>query len=192
LPYLPILDVVAYRINYRDSLRSLRLVGVADTLDDARAMRDTVTAAIPQAADRIVIAEDPLLGVASRVVQPPHSLDTAAGLSVLYLGGTLSPDRNWQSRAIAALRSEAVVIANPRRERPVTGDDEALAEIAWRRRHLWRADIGLFWFEGDPVPITLLELGTQLGNPIPMAVGVSPDFACRTRYAPTWATPCLT
>ena len=72
-----------------------------------------------------------------------------------------------------------MVIANPRRERPVSDDDEAPAEIACRRRHLWRADIGLFWFEGDPDPITLLELGTQLGNPIPMAVGVSPDFACR-------------
>jgi len=25
-----------------------------------------------------------------------------------------------------------------------------LAEIAWRARHLWRPDVGLFWFVGDP------------------------------------------
>ena len=37
-----------------------------------------------------------------------------------------------------------------------------LAEIAWRARHLWRPDVGLFWFVGDPDPISLLEFGAQL------------------------------
>jgi hypothetical protein len=56
--------------------------------------------------------------------------------------------------AIAALSGELVVIANPRCERPAAGDDEIVTQTAWRRRHLWRADIGLFWFEGaNPHPM---------------------------------------
>jgi len=46
---------------------------------------------------------------------------------------------------------------------------------------LWQADIGLFWFEGPARdPMTMVEIGTVLGNPMPVAVGMSPDFACRT------------
>ncbi len=92
------MEGVAYRISYLDASWSPRLVAVAETLADAHAVAGQVTMAVPQAADRMVIAEDPLLGMASRVVQPPQSLDATLGLPVLYVGGTISPNRNWRAR----------------------------------------------------------------------------------------------
>src|SRR5437762_1695652 len=137
------METVAYRISYLDASSSPRLVAVAETLTDARAVAGLVTTAIPQTVDRMVIAEDPLLGLVSRVIQPPQSLDVTLGLPVLYLGGTILPDRNWQAHAIRTLSAEPVVIANPRRELPAAGDGGQSVQIAWQRRHLWQADIGL-------------------------------------------------
>jgi Nucleoside 2-deoxyribosyltransferase like len=178
---MPSIGVMAYRISYLDTLRLPRLLAVADTTDNAHAVGDQVTAALPESAGRLVITEDPLLGLASQVVQPPQSMDATAGLSVLYLGGTITPASNWQAVAIAGLRAELVVIANPRRERPPTSGDEVLVQIAWQRRHLWRADIALFWFEEtDTGQMSLFEFATQLGDPLPMAVGAAPGFTHRT------------
>jgi len=172
---------MAYRISYLDSSQARQLVAVAETLDEGQAVARQVRTAVPQAANRLVIAEDPLLGVGFRVVQSPQNLDTAAGLSVVYLGGTIWSDSNWQARAIRILSEERCVIVNPRRERPPIDDNDLLDQLAWQRRHLWRCDVALFWFDGSASdPMGMLEFGTELGNPTPFAVGVSPDFPLRT------------
>ncbi|MDG4793628.1 nucleoside 2-deoxyribosyltransferase domain-containing protein [Micromonospora sp. WMMD1082] len=168
---------MAYRINYLDSAQSPQLIAVAETLADAHSAMRYVGTSLPEQADRLQIAEDPLLGTDTRVVQPPESLDTPGGLSVLYLGGTISPDRNWQAEAVTALIAHPVVITNPRREQPTSSDDEVLVQVAWQRRHLWRCDMAMFWFEGsDADPSALVELGTQIANPVPLAVGISPEY----------------
>ena len=109
---------MAYRVDYVDSSRSPQLIAVAETLADAQSAARYVGTSQPKLADRLQVAEDPLLGVVPRVVQPPESLDSPGGLPVIYLGGTIAPDINWQAEAIAALATHPVVIANPRREQP--------------------------------------------------------------------------
>jgi hypothetical protein len=168
---------MAYRINYVDSSLSPQLIAVAETLADAQSAARYVGTSLPELADRLQVAEDPLLGVAPRVVQPPDSLDSPGGLPVIYLGGTIAPDINWQAEAIAALATHPVVIANPRREQPTATDAEVVVQMAWRHRHLWRCDIAVFWFAGsDADPAGLVELGTQIANPVPLAVGIAPEY----------------
>jgi hypothetical protein len=168
---------MAYRINYVDSARSPQLIAVAETLADAHSTARFVGTSQPELADRLQVAEDPLLGVAPRVVQPPDSLDSPGGLPVIYLGGTIAADINWQAEAIAALATHPVVIANPRREQPIATDAEIAVQMAWRYRHLWRCDIAVFWFAGsDADPVGLVELGTQIANPVPLAVGIAPEY----------------
>ena len=171
-----------YRVSYRDASGTARLVAVAETLGEANTVLTEIGAVVPDALGCMVIADDPLAGSTCRVVQPPDSLDATMGLSVLYLGGTTAARRNWQAEATRSLLAERVVIANPRREHPSTGDGDTLVQIAWQRRHLWRADIAVFWFEGDQIePISMIELGTLLSSPVPMAIGVSPSFPWRTQ-----------
>lgn len=168
---------MAYRINYVDSCQSPQLIAVAETLADAQGAARYVGTSLPELADRLQVAEDPLLGVAPRVVQPPDSLDSPGGLPVIYLGGTVTPDINWQAEAIATLATHPVVIANPRREQPIATDAEVVVQMAWRHRHLWRCDIAVFWFAGsDTDPAGLVELGTQIANPVPLAVGMAPEY----------------
>jgi hypothetical protein len=171
-----------YRVSYRDAGGTARLVAVAATLDEAHAVLTQIEAVLPDAVERMVIAEDPLAGSVFRVVQPPDSLDAAMGMPVLYLGGTICPQRNWQAEAIRELHAELVVIANPRREHPATGEDDLLVQIAWQQRHLFRAEFILFWLQGNHAePVSMIELGDLLGSPTPMAVGVSPDYPWRTQ-----------
>jgi hypothetical protein len=86
----------------------------------------------------LVITEDPLLGLASQVVQPPQSMDATAGLSVLYLGGTITPASKLAGHRNLRPARRTSRHGQPRRERPPTSDDEVLVQIAWQRRHLWR------------------------------------------------------
>lgn len=134
---------MAYRVNYVDSARSPQLVAVAEALEHARSAMRFVATSLPELADRLQIAEDPLLGSAPRVVQPPENLDTPGGLSVLYLGGTMSADRNWQARAVASLIAHPVVIVSPRREQPLS-QDEVLVQVAWPTLDYRVAAIGLY------------------------------------------------
>jgi hypothetical protein len=173
-----------YRITYSDAYHGEHLVAVADTVDDARLLTNGLGAAVPQAAGRLTIVDDPMLGLTMRVVQPPHTIDTAGGLPVLYLGGTIDPVVNWQATAITALQASPVVIANPRRERPNPAQDDSVAAVKWRERHLLTADIAVFWFFGNaPDPMSLLELGNQLGSTTRMAVGATPDWSRRAALA---------
>jgi hypothetical protein len=63
---------------------------------------DAVTVEVQPAARRLVAAEDPVLGLDLRVILPPQTLETAGGLPVVYLGGTVDPLDYWQSTAVTA------------------------------------------------------------------------------------------
>ena len=163
-------------------VRNAGLVAVAETLAESQVVAHQVRAVVPETTDRLVIAEDPLLGVGFQVIQSPQSLDATAGLSVIYLGGTTRSPDNWQARAIGRLSDEPCVIANPRREQPPIDHEDVLDQLAWQHRHLWDADIALFWFDGTGTdPVDVLEFGIMVGNTVKMAIGVSPDDPDRHR-----------
>lgn len=173
-----------YRVNYRDATDADRLVAVTESLADARMAIDAVTAEVPPAAGRLVAVEDPLLGLDLRVIQPPQTLETAGGLPVVYLGGTVDARDNWQATAVAALRPLPTVILNPRWERPTRQGQDAETSVRWRRLHLFFADVALYWFtDGDPDPMATLELGMLLDSTVRLAIGASPG--CTRRAALT-------
>jgi hypothetical protein len=127
-------SVMGYRISYLDRVRARRLVALAETLTDSQTVVSHVQALVPQTADRLVIAEDPLLGVGFQVIQSPQSLDAAVGLSVIYLAGTIWSPSNWQAQAIHRLSQEPCIIVNPRREQPPADDEQTLDQVAWQSR----------------------------------------------------------
>jgi hypothetical protein len=173
-----------YRVSYRDATGAKRLVAVTESLVDARLVIDTVTAEVPLSADRLVAAEDPMLELGLRVIQPPQTLETAGGLPVVYLGGTVEAHDNWQAAAVAALHTYPAVIINPRRERPTHDGQDAEASVRWRRLHLFFADVVLYWFaDGDPDPMAMLELGTLLDARARLAIGASPRCSRRGALA---------
>lgn len=173
-----------YRVSYRDAFDTERLVAVADTVDDARLLTTGLGAAVPQAAGRLSVVDDPMLGLAMQVFQPPQTIDMTGGLPVLYLAGTIDPAANWQATAIAALRPSPVLIANPRRERPNPAQDDSVVAARWRERHLIIADVALFWFVGDdPDPMSLVELGSRLDATTGLAVGAAPNWPRREALA---------
>jgi hypothetical protein len=173
-----------YRVSYRDAFDTERLVAVADTVDDARLLTTGLSTAVPQAAGRLSVVDDPMLGLAMQVFQPPQTIDMTGGLPVLYLAGTIDPAVNWQATAIAALRPSPVLIANPRRERPNPAQDDSVVAARWRERHLIIADVALFWFVGDdPDPMSLVELGSQLDATTGLAIGAAPNWPRREALA---------
>ena len=125
-----------YRVYYGDAMDADRLVAVTQSLIDAELLIDAVTVEVAPAADRLVAAEDPMLGLDLRVIQPPQTLETAGGLPVVYLGGTVDPGDNWQARVVAALRPHPAVIINPRRERPTRQGQDTEVSVRWRRLHV--------------------------------------------------------
>ncbi|MFC6022718.1 nucleoside 2-deoxyribosyltransferase domain-containing protein [Plantactinospora solaniradicis] len=173
-----------YRVNYHDAIDVNRLVAVTESLVDARQVIDAVTVEVPPAAGRLAAVEDPVLGLDLRVIQPPQTLETAHGLPVVYLGGTVDPRDNWQATATAALRPHPAIIINSRRERPTREGQDAEASVRWRRDHLFFADVALYWFsDGDPDPIAMLELGLVVDRRVRLAVGASPRCTRRAALA---------
>ena len=173
-----------YRVSYRDTTDVNRLLAVTESLVDAHILIEAVSAEVPSAAGRLTAVEDLVLGLDLQVVQPPQTLDTAGGLQVLYLGGTIDARDDWQTTAITALRPYPVVIVNPRRERPTLVGQDTEQDVRWRRGHLFFADIALFWFgDGDPDPMAMLELGTQFDSSIRLVVGASPHCTRRAALA---------
>ena len=129
-----------YRVSYRDTADVNRLLAVTELLVDAQLLIEAVSAELPPAAGRLVAAEDLMLGLDLPVFQPPQTLDTAGGLPVVYLGGTLDARDNWQATAIEALRPYPVVIIDPRRERPTPGGRDTEEAVRWRRLRLMFAE----------------------------------------------------
>jgi hypothetical protein len=100
----------------------------------------------------------------------------------LFLAGGITDCPDWQADAVGLLAHVPVVVFNPRRTNfPIDDPDAAPAQISWEFRHLWRADVVLFWFAGGPSvqPIVLYELGAHAAAGRPVAVGCDPDYRRR-------------
>lgn len=100
----------------------------------------------------------------------------------LFLAGGISNCPDWQADALTMLQDTHLVVANPRRSEGLenTGTEAAI-QIAWEQQALIKADKILFWFPEETLcPITLLELGVQIGKlDKPIFVGTHPNYARR-------------
>lgn len=84
---------------------------------------------------------------------------------VLFLGGGITGTEDWQAIAAEALIDLDIVIMNPRRKSfDISKKEESVKQIAWEYRQLRKCDECLFYFPSSSIcPITLFELGSQLG-----------------------------
>lgn len=111
----------------------------------------------------------------------PKNLTSTKHPSIFLAGGiTNCPD--WQSEVLKTELGEMpVFLLNPRRKEFDT-KNAALSEwqIEWEYRHLWKADVVMFWFCQETVqPITLFELGAQSKGTKPLFVGAHPNYSRR-------------
>lgn len=108
---------MSYHIDFVDTTGMARLVAVEDTRHDALVVTEEIIAAVPDAAPHLATVEDPLLGLETRVIQPPANYDTNAGLPVLSLSGVIDPANDWQARVAAAFTdprsSSSTRVRNP-------------------------------------------------------------------------------
>lgn len=100
----------------------------------------------------------------------------------LFLAGGIRNCPDWQAAALEQLSSTDLRVANPRRAEglALTGP-EAAQQIAWERAALQRSRVILFWFPRETLcPITLLELGVELGRAKKLlAIGTDPGYERR-------------
>jgi hypothetical protein len=92
--------------------------------------------------------------------------ENTQALRSIFLAGTIDMGKSddWQSKFIEMFDSDAVVIANPRREMAPLSEREIDEQIRWELHHIKKADAIFMNFEpGSSSPITLLELGLCLG-----------------------------
>lgn len=102
------------------------------------------------------------------------------GYSV-FLAGSISDDRNWQSQLFNSLRNTCVTIFNPRRKDFPIGDRiEERRQIEWERRHLARANLVVFWLTAPTLcPIALFELGACCESGAPLVLGIDSNYALK-------------
>jgi hypothetical protein len=100
----------------------------------------------------------------------------------LFLAGGITDTVDWQSVVYQFLQDLDIVILNPRRSSfDLSKREESVRQIEWEYRQLRKSDECLFYFpETSICPITLFELGSQLG----MAgkrifVGTHPEYSRR-------------
>jgi hypothetical protein len=86
----------------------------------------------------------------------------------LFINGGITHCRYWQGEFVELLTEEQVVIVDPRRDE-YDYDDPAIEreQIAWEFQHRNFVHAHSFWFSSETLcPITLLELGKSLTEPI--------------------------
>lgn len=87
----------------------------------------------------------------------------------VFLAGGITHCPHWQPQAARALAE--FVVLNPRRtDFDLSDPAQTDVQIAWEHRHLWLADVTLFWFPACDAaltvqPITLYELGAAAATP---------------------------
>jgi hypothetical protein len=104
---------------------------------------------------------------------------------VLFLAGGISGCTNWQSQVSKSLMEKDADsdywIVNPRRDNfPMDKPNESEKQIVWEHHGLDIADCVSFWFAEETLcPITLFELGIQLGQHKNVVVGIHPNYKRR-------------
>jgi hypothetical protein len=103
---------------------------------------------------------------------------------VLFLAGGITGCPGWQKTMSDSLlesdKDNDYYIVNPRRKDWPDDPVEVTKQIKWEHDMLDLADCVSFWFPKETLcPITLFELGVQLGQRKNVIVGMHPEYARR-------------
>lgn len=121
-----------------------------------------------------------------KVITCPESLDLDAPYNKplsqthVFVGGGISNCADWQKEMIARFRDQDdnLTLINPRRTSfNITDPSESAFQIKWEHDHIKRSDAMIFWFPWETLcPITLYELGIQVGKRNKIFVGCHPAY----------------
>jgi hypothetical protein len=119
-----------------------------------------------------------MTGVYMYYVEAPDTIEVGDRIS-LFLAGTITGSKDWQSVLIDKLKRLELIIFNPRRKNFPMGDPTAAyAQIKWEHDHLRKSTIISFWFAKETMgPIVLYELGAWSMTNIPIVIGMDPESA---------------
>lgn len=120
------------------------------------------------------------------IIQCPNTYIPVPGDCSVFMAGGITGCPDWQSSFKTFLlppeREDHVVWLNPRRDNfDVTDPSMSEAQIDWEHEYLRSCEAVLFWFPKETdCPITLLELGVQLGRANKeIFVGTHPEYSRR-------------
>jgi hypothetical protein len=98
----------------------------------------------------------------------------------IFVAGGIKKCPNWQSQLVKLLKTEEVVLLNPRRAKFPKTSVAAQKQIEWEHTHLKIANAISFWFPKETLcPITLYELGAWSMRQKKLFIGVHPEYAKR-------------
>lgn len=97
----------------------------------------------------------------------------------VFLAGGITNCGDWQQDMVNLLKDSNLTILNPRRiDFDIAKVDNTIEQINWECKTMWESDLVVFWFPQETVcPITLFELGLNLGRWKKVLVGVHPNYS---------------
>ena len=119
------------------------------------------------------------------IIQCPNTYIPVPGDCSVFMAGGITGCPDWQATFKTFLlppeQEDHVVWLNPRRDNfDVTDPSMSEAQIEWEYEYLNSAETVLFWFPKETLcPITLFELGYQLGKGNTVFVGTDPEYKRR-------------
>lgn len=114
-------------------------------------------------------------------VECPNTHTNQQGPTKLFLAGGIRNCPDWQKELVELLKSEDIVIFNPRRENfPIDDPSATTEQINWEHKHLEKASVISFWFcEETLCPIVLYELGCYTMSNKLILIGIHPNYKRR-------------
>ena len=96
----------------------------------------------------------------------------------LFLAGSITGSRQWQSDLCDKIKTLDIVVYNPRRANfPIHDPHAAYGQIKWEYERLRDAGAISFWFAKETIgPIVLFEIGAWSMTKKPILVGVEPGY----------------
>lgn len=118
-------------------------------------------------------------------IQAPDDVSQATLKHRIFLAGGISNCPVWQDEIVKIVDTKTHDLINPRRQGAFENyGDIAAEQIAWEHNALSHVNAVLFWFPSETLcPITLFELGKQLGlvgdeecGVRPLIIGWHPEY----------------
>lgn len=108
------------------------------------------------------------------VLKAPATIPAGSGKRIkVFLGGSIEMGKaeDWQKRVTADIEGHNLIVFNPRRDDwdsswvQSADNPQFYEQVTWELSNIDQSDIVVFYFASNTIsPITLLELGTQLGS----------------------------
>lgn len=116
-------------------------------------------------------------------IEAPNYYNHPIGRKMIFLGGTITnASFDWQKVCYDYLLAHDFIVFNPKRKFfDVKDKSQSEIQIRWEYHHLQLADHIIFYFDkGSDAPITLYELGKELGNknnPKNIYICIDPEYS---------------